>query len=212
MRCKPRERTLRIASSVGNAPRFLNVFRHESFRDSLAFMVYRTLRMAGGSSKKTVSRVQSRRQLVLIVGSCASHVRATCSKAASASATVGAPSMARRSRATACRCRHTTYRKECRTVCTMQRCTWIRGKIVSNASGNPVNPSTQATKPSLSPRCGRSVKTVHQNVAPSGSLTQRPQSSCSPAQVTPSATETALVLTAPSDRDFTTRRSTERIG
>jgi hypothetical protein len=141
------------------------------------------------------------------VGSCASHVRAKRSTAASACVTVDAPYIARRSRATACRCRHTTYRKEWRTLCTMQSCTWVRGQIVSNASGNPVSPSTPATKQSWPPRCRSSVKTAHQNLAPSVSLTQRPKSSFSPAKGTPSAPETALVLTAPSCRDLTKRQS-----
>lgn len=140
IRCRPRERPLRIASSGGNTPRCCNVVRHASFRDTMAVVVPRTVRRAGGSSTKTVSRVPSRRQLRLLGGSCESHVRATRSTAASASVPVGAPELARRSLATARRSRHPTSRKDCRPFCTMQRGTWGRGKIISTASGKPRQP------------------------------------------------------------------------
>lgn len=136
-RCRPRSRSLRLVSSGGNAPRWVHVVRHASFRDSMAVVVSRTVRRAGGSSTKTVSRVPSLRHLGLLGGSCESHVKATRSTAASASVPVGAPSLARRSLATARRSRHPTSRKDCRPFCTMQRCPWDAGRASPRPRANP---------------------------------------------------------------------------
>ena len=55
---------------------------------------------------------------------------------------------------------------------TMQVCTQACGKTASIASGNPVRPSTQATRTSSTPRWCRSLRTASQNFAPSVSCHQ----------------------------------------
>ncbi len=52
----------------------------------------------------------------------------------------------------------------------MQVWTVVAGKIASIASGNPVSPSTQAMRMSLTPRCFRSLSPCIQNFAPLGLL------------------------------------------
>jgi hypothetical protein len=63
--------------------------------------------------------------------------------------------------------RRGTYLRLLRIRCTMQVCTIVAGNTASIASGNPLSPSTQAIRMSLTPRCLSSERTCIQNFAPS---------------------------------------------
>ena len=87
--------------------------------------------------------------------------------------------MALRSFATALRSFQDTYRREPRTMWTMQSWTCVFGKTASIASGKPASPSMEAMRMCWTPRFFSSVSTPSQNLAPSASSTQSPRSSLS---------------------------------
>src|SRR5689334_17735178 len=84
----------------------------------------------------------------------------------------------------------------------MHSYTWVRGKTVSMASGKPFNPSTQARKMSLMPRCLSSVMTPSQNFAPSLSEAHSPMTSFNPERVNPHRQINGLVRDSPFGFDF----------
>ena len=65
----------------------------------------------------------------------------------------------------------------------MHVCTVVCGNTASIASGNPLSPSTQQIRMSLTPRCRSSLRTCIQNFAPSVSWNHMPEHVRSPSIV-----------------------------
>src|ERR1051326_5368823 len=64
------------ASSLGNAPRFLMIFRKDRFTDSTVLVVYMIFRISAGKAKKGMTCSQFRFHIVLIVRYCLPHFSA----------------------------------------------------------------------------------------------------------------------------------------
>ena len=94
----------------------------------------------------------------------------------------------------------------------MQVCTVASGKTARIASGNPLSPSTTATRMSSVPRFFNSFITRSQNLAPSFCSTHKPSTSLVPSERTPSAMWMALLRTRPSSLTFTRSASKNTSG
>ena len=102
--------------------------------------------------------------------------------------------------------------RPCRIRCTMQVCTWVSGKTLRIASGNPFRPSMTAIRMSCRPRLRSSFITRSQNLAPSFCSIHSPSTSLLPSLRMPRARCTALLRTVPSSRIRTRMASRKTTG